>query len=76
MTEIAENLDDLPLLMHHLLPWDRYRAPGIKGPYTFIVHSRECPAGCTFCIKNVRYQYVVRVRSLGRCASSHSRCWA
>jgi anaerobic magnesium-protoporphyrin IX monomethyl ester cyclase len=57
------NLDDLPLPMHHLLPWRKYRAPNIKGPYTFIVTSRGCPAGCTFCIKHVSYQYGVRVRS-------------
>jgi anaerobic magnesium-protoporphyrin IX monomethyl ester cyclase len=57
------NLDDLPLPMHHLLPWNQYRAPSIKGPYTFIVPSRGCPAGCTFCIKHVSYQYSVRVRS-------------
>jgi anaerobic magnesium-protoporphyrin IX monomethyl ester cyclase len=57
------NLDDLPLPLHHLLPWEKYRAPGIKGPYTFIVPSRGCPAGCKFCIKHVSYQYSVRVRS-------------
>ena len=57
------DLDDLPLPLHHLLPWDRYRAPNIRGPYTFIVPSRGCPAGCTFCIKHVSYQYAVRLRS-------------
>ncbi|MCP4421175.1 MAG: radical SAM protein [Chloroflexi bacterium] len=57
------NLDDMPLPMHHLLPWDQYRMPLIKGPFTFIVTSRGCPAGCTFCIKHVSYQFSVRVRS-------------
>ncbi len=57
------NLDDLPLPMHHLLPWQKYRAPSIRGPYTFIVPSRGCPAGCKFCIKHVSYQYAVRTRS-------------
>ncbi|MDD3827529.1 MAG: B12-binding domain-containing radical SAM protein [Anaerolineae bacterium] len=57
------NLDDLPLPMHHLLPWKKYRVAGMKGPYTFIVPSRGCPAGCRFCIKHVTYQYAVRVRS-------------
>ncbi|MCL6511052.1 MAG: B12-binding domain-containing radical SAM protein [Anaerolineae bacterium] len=57
------NLDDLPTPLHHLLPLDKYRAPMIKGPYTFIVTSRGCPAGCTFCIKHVNYQYSVRLRS-------------
>ncbi len=49
--------------MHHLLPWKKYRVAGMKGPYTFIVPSRGCPAGCRFCIKHVTYQYAVRVRS-------------
>jgi radical SAM superfamily enzyme YgiQ (UPF0313 family) len=57
------DLNDLPLPLHHLLPWEKYRAPSIRGPYTFIVPSRGCPAGCTFCIKHVSYQYSVRVRS-------------
>ncbi|VAW33698.1 Radical SAM domain protein [hydrothermal vent metagenome] len=57
------NLDDMPLPMHHLLPWDKYRMPLIKGPFTFIVTSRGCPAGCTYCIKHVSYQFAVRVRS-------------
>jgi anaerobic magnesium-protoporphyrin IX monomethyl ester cyclase len=57
------NLDDLPMPMHHLLPLDDYRIPMIKGPYTFIVTSRGCTAGCKYCIKHVSYQYSVRVRS-------------
>lgn len=57
------NLDDLPMPMHHLLPLDTYRIPMIKGPYTFIVTSRGCTAGCKYCIKHVTYQYAVRVRS-------------
>jgi anaerobic magnesium-protoporphyrin IX monomethyl ester cyclase len=31
--------------------------PLIKGPFTFIVTSRGCPAGCTYCIKHVSYQF-------------------
>jgi anaerobic magnesium-protoporphyrin IX monomethyl ester cyclase len=57
------DLDDLPMPMHELLPLDKYRMPSIKGPFTFIVTSRGCPAGCTFCIKHVTYQYNVRLRS-------------
>ena len=57
------NLDDMPLPMHHLLPWKDYRMPLIKGPFTFIVTSRGCPAGCTYCIKHVSYQFSVRLRS-------------
>lgn len=57
------DLDDMPHPMHHLLPLQDYRMPYIKGPFTFIVTSRGCPAGCTYCIKHVSYQYSVRVRS-------------
>ena len=57
------NLDDLPLPLHGLLPWRQYRAPNIRGPYTFIVSSRGCPGGCKFCIKHVSYGNSVRLRS-------------
>jgi radical SAM superfamily enzyme YgiQ (UPF0313 family) len=56
-------LDDLPIPSHELLPLDQQRMPMIKGPFTFIVTSRGCPAGCTYCIKHVSYQYSVRLRS-------------
>ena len=58
-----KNLDDLPIPMHHLLPLDQYRMPMIKGPYTFIVTSRGCTAGCKYCIKHVSYQNSYRIRS-------------
>jgi len=57
------DLDDLPIPMHELLPLDKYRMPLIKGPFTFILSSRGCPAGCTYCIKHVSYQYTTRLRS-------------
>ena len=57
------NLSDMPQPLHHLLPLQKYRMPMIKGPFTFIVTSRGCPAGCTYCIKHVSYQYTTRVRS-------------
>jgi anaerobic magnesium-protoporphyrin IX monomethyl ester cyclase len=57
------DLDDLPMPLHELLPLDRQRMPMIKGPFSFVVTSRGCPAGCKFCIKHVSYQYGVRVRS-------------
>ena len=57
------SLDDLPMPLHHLLPLDKYRIPMVKGPYTFIVTSRGCTAGCKYCIKHVSYQYSIRVRS-------------
>lgn len=57
------NLDDLPIPLHEMLPLDKQRMPMIKGPFTFIVTSRGCPAGCKYCIKHVSYQNSVRVRS-------------
>lgn len=57
------DLDDLPIPMHELLPLQSYRMPMMKGPFTFIVTSRGCTAGCTYCIKHVSYQYSVRLRS-------------
>ncbi|MCL4870027.1 MAG: radical SAM protein [Anaerolineae bacterium] len=58
-----KDMDSMPHPLHHLLPWEKYRMPLIKGPFTFIVTSRGCPAGCTYCIKHVSYQYSVRLRS-------------
>jgi radical SAM superfamily enzyme YgiQ (UPF0313 family) len=58
-----KDLDDLPIPMHELLPLQEYRMPMIKGPFTFIVTSRGCPAGCTYCIKHVSYQFTARIRS-------------
>lgn len=57
------NLDDLPIPLHEMLPLDKQRMPMMKGPFTFIVTSRGCPAGCKYCIKHVSYQNSVRVRS-------------
>ncbi len=57
------NLDDLPIPLHHLLPYKKYLAPMMKGCYTFIVSSRGCSAGCIYCIKHVSYQWSLRLRS-------------
>ncbi len=57
------DLDDLPIPLHERLPLDRQRMPMIRGPFSFIVTSRGCPAGCKYCIKHVSYQTSVRVRS-------------
>jgi len=59
----VNDLNDLPVPLHELLPLQRYRMPMLKGPFTFIVPSRGCPAGCSYCIKHVTYQYSVRTRS-------------
>jgi anaerobic magnesium-protoporphyrin IX monomethyl ester cyclase len=57
------DLNDLPIPLHQLLPMDKYRIPMVKGPYTFIVTSRGCTAGCKYCIKHVSYQYGIRIRT-------------
>jgi anaerobic magnesium-protoporphyrin IX monomethyl ester cyclase len=57
------SLDDLPMPRHEMLPLNKQRMPMIKGPFTFIVTSRGCPAGCKYCIKHVSYQTSVRLRS-------------
>ncbi|MGB8645933.1 MAG: radical SAM protein [Anaerolineae bacterium] len=57
------NLDDLPIPLHHLLPYQKYLVPYLKGPFTFIVSSRGCSAGCIYCIKHVSYQWSLRLRS-------------
>ncbi|HKZ68621.1 MAG TPA: radical SAM protein [Anaerolineales bacterium] len=58
-----KDLNDLPIPLHEHLPLKKYLMPMIKGPFTFIVTSRGCTAGCTYCIKHVSYQYGVRLRS-------------
>ena len=60
------DLDDLPMPLHHLLPLDQYRMPLMKGPFTFILTSRGCPAGCKYCIKHVTYQWSVRLHGADR----------
>lgn len=57
------HLDDLPMPRHDLLPLNKYRAPLVGGPYSFVVTNRGCPAGCRFCIKHVSYNQSVRFRS-------------
>lgn len=60
------DLDDLPVPMYELLPLETYLMPLIKGPFCFIVTSRGCPAGCTYCIKHVTYGPSMRLRSPAR----------
>jgi anaerobic magnesium-protoporphyrin IX monomethyl ester cyclase len=58
-----EDLDTLPVPLHDKLPWRKYKVPIVGGPYTFVLTSRGCPAGCRYCIKHVTYQSSVRHRS-------------
>jgi radical SAM superfamily enzyme YgiQ (UPF0313 family) len=57
------DLDDLPAPLYHLLPLQKYRMPLLRGPFAFVVTSRGCPAGCTYCIKHVTYGPTMRLRS-------------
>ena len=57
------DLDALPLPLHELLPLQKYRTPLFNGSYGMVVTSRGCPAGCTYCIKNVSYPSNFRMRS-------------
>jgi radical SAM superfamily enzyme YgiQ (UPF0313 family) len=57
------DLDDLPDPHYDMLPLTRYRMPLLRGPFAFVVTSRGCPAGCTYCIKHVSYGPTMRMRS-------------
>ncbi len=60
------DLNDLPVPLYDLLPLDQYRMPLMKGPFTFVVTSRGCTAGCRYCIKHVSYQWSARLLSPDR----------
>ena len=60
---LIEDLDSLPIPLHHLLPLDKYRIPMVRGSYAFVLVSRGCPASCRFCIKSVLWGRSIRVRS-------------
>lgn len=57
-----ENLDDLPMPLHELLPLKKYRMP-FFGSYTFVVAGRGCPFRCIFCRQTVMWKGKVRTRS-------------
>jgi len=50
------DMDTLPFLAYHLLPWQRYRPHPPHGrsyPFTAIITSRGCPYRCSYCSKPV-----------------------
>ena len=50
------DLDSLPFLAYHLLPWQGYRPHPPHGralPFAAIITSRGCPYRCSFCSKSV-----------------------
>lgn len=50
------NLDSLPFLAYHLLPWRRYKPHPPHGralPFAVIITSRGCPYKCVYCSKPI-----------------------
>ncbi len=48
------DLDSLPFLAYHLLPWQRYKPHPPHGralPFAAIITSRGCPYSCSYCSK-------------------------
>lgn len=58
-----DNLDELPIPLHELLPIYKYRLPYIGSNYTFVLSSRGCPFECTFCRQPIMWERKVRKRS-------------
>ena len=58
-----ENLDDLPIPLHELLPIKKYTLPFIGSNYTFVLESRGCPYFCTFCRQPIMWERKFRSRS-------------
>ncbi len=61
--EFIQDLNSLPLPLQELLPLEKYNAPYIGGPYTFVLHSRGCPNACYFCRQNVMWKSICRLRN-------------
>jgi len=54
--DINIDVDALPFLAYHLLPWRRYRPHPPHGrayPFAAIITSRGCPYQCNYCSKPV-----------------------
>ena len=50
------DLDSLPFLAYHLLPWRRYKPHPPHGrafPFAAIITSRGCPHRCSYCSKSI-----------------------
>ncbi|MFC1511328.1 B12-binding domain-containing radical SAM protein [Candidatus Margulisiibacteriota bacterium] len=60
---LIENLDDLPIPLHELLPIKKHKLPFIGKNYTFVLSSRGCPYSCTFCRQPIMWERRVRSRS-------------
>ena len=52
----STDMDSLPFLAYHLLPWEKYRPHPPHGralPFAAIITSRGCPYQCSYCSKPV-----------------------
>ncbi|MDD5038131.1 MAG: radical SAM protein [Dehalococcoidales bacterium] len=52
----SNDLDSLPFLAYHLLPWRKYRPHPPHGralPFAAIITSRGCPYRCSYCSKPI-----------------------
>ncbi len=70
------DLDSLPFLAYHLLPWRKYkRHPpyGRASPFATIITSRGCPYRCSFCSKDV-FGYKFRAQSPERVVEEIAYC--
>jgi len=50
------DMDSLPFLAYHLLPWQRYKPHPPHGrayPFAAIITSRGCPYQCSYCSKPI-----------------------
>src|SRR3972149_5629868 len=50
------DLNSLPFLAYHLLPWQKYNPPPPHGralPFAVIITSRGCPYHCAYCSKPI-----------------------
>ncbi|MBI2861004.1 MAG: cobalamin B12-binding domain-containing protein [Chloroflexi bacterium] len=53
---LNKDLDSLPFLAYHLLPWRKYRPHPPHGramPFAAVVTSRGCPYHCAYCSKPI-----------------------
>jgi len=61
--EYIENLNQLPIPRHDLLPLKKYQFPFMASSFTFVVPSRGCPYLCTFCRQPIMWARKFRSRS-------------
>lgn len=61
--EYIENLNELPIPRHDLLPLNKYVFPFMASSFTFVIPSRGCPYPCTFCRQPIMWDKKFRSRS-------------